>query len=599
MTEEYVLQTNRPTHTKVGHVLFHEPDPWGPLLEVFQENLDQGEGWAWFEGDVLRWLVGRLLLKIDVDSHNVTADLCVAADVSVTAAGLEILDALNRAAAGWLWRLDEDGSVHCTCIAPADAKQWWWIEFFRDALAQMSACAELAADEVAKAFEGTVVVGAHPERGPRPQLDGWVDGVTLGNRDLSASLDLFVTGLEYGRAKGALDYLVGEDRAIVQTPLFLYAGLASDLSLALARVWHPLWGWGWLRATVIEADVDSSRDARTIASQLTQERVRQSSGDAIIGAWTWVEDLGFVEASFVPAMLCEQIVDQCDGTIGEIMALMTASPARRDAALASMQLLRATDGVTEPSSYLNLDELKSGLWSFLLQVDRPLTDPAKFDDPSWLAPKQELVCSMGIFNPSGPTVASLEVGWNPKGRWSLYYVLRHTILPRIVLLASGEGEEQLLSTVADAFGQRYEETLGWGVDWLDIQTRSGAVLAGMASFATTVDPDELARRTASLRRDPDDPWARLANERDNPVEIGSFGVQDWLDAITDPVVIAGHQLFIRSPWEGGLVWAQADHDPSAAQDKADAVTTHRRQRALDDYYFRDQQPPLVRPPGLA
>ncbi len=597
MADDYELKTNRPTHTKVGHVLFYEEDPWRPLLEVYRDNLDQEDGWAWFVGNRLHWLVGRLLLTVSVDAGSVRADIAVVGNASVTDDGLTLLDELNRSSAGWAWWID-GSTVRCGAVVPADAKQWWWLELLRDAVPRMAACAELAADDVAAAFGGAVIADEHPQRGRRPGVDGWVDGVVLGSRDLSASLDLFITGLEYGRAKAALDFLVGEDRAVVQTPLFVYAGLATDVSLVVSRVWHPLWGWGWLRTAVLEVGVGADVDLRPIAADLTSDAIRNPIGDAVIGAWSWVDGLGFAQVAFIPAMLAEQVVDQCDGTTGEVLALMAAAPDRRTAVMEALRSARADERVDEASSYLDLDELKFGIWSIQLRTYRSVAEPALAADPEWLTPKHELVCSMGIFNPSGPTIASLEVSWGSEGDWELFYILRHTILPRIVSLGTGTGDVALGSAITTAFAERYEETLGWGLDWLDIQTRGDAVVSGMEGFAATVDPADLARRTASLRRDPDDPWSRLTNERDNPIESADFTIGDWIDTITHPLVIAGHQLFIRSAWEGGLVWARTSGDPAGSQGAADEVTTRRRQRALDDWYYRQQQGPLVHPPGI-
>jgi hypothetical protein len=216
------------------------------------------------------------------------------------------------------------------------------------------------------------------------------------------------------------------------------------------------------------------------------------------------------------------------------------------------------------------------------------------DEPAWLVPRHELICSMGIFNPSGPTVASLEASWKSGEDWSLYLVIRHTVTPRITLLAEGTGGHELDTAISEAFPQEVGETLGGGIEWLATNGRPDAVRRGLLALTRALDPNELAGRAASLLRDPDDPWLRLSAERDDPITEPDVDADSWIDAITHPVVIAGHQLFIRSAWEGALSFAQGDI--GSAQARADSVTFRRRQRVLDDHAYRGAHP-LVLPPG--
>jgi hypothetical protein len=351
--EGYILRTNRPVDSTVGKAL-NSTDPWTAMLNVLRDNLDQGEGWAWNEDGGIRWLVGRTLLTVDLVNDRLVADIRVARTGPEALAPTGLLTQLNLAAGGWAWWIDDERCVHCSIVVPADVKEWWWLQLLYDQVGLMAAAAELAADDVAAVSAGHVIHATHPVRGHREQHDGWVDGLLLGSRDPSASLELFLTTLEYRRASDALAFLVGEDRAAVRLPLMLYAELRDDVSLILKRVWHPLFGWGWLRLALLEVDVSSDPVGLDLAQTLTARSCQNGSLNAVIGAWVWQPGLGLVQVGFVPALTAESITDHSEGGIGEVMALMTASPARQSAILDAAERVESEDGVREPPDRLDL-----------------------------------------------------------------------------------------------------------------------------------------------------------------------------------------------------------------------------------------------------
>ena len=70
----------------------------------------------------------------------------------------------------------------------------------------------------------------------------------LGARDLSASLDLWLTDAEIARMDAALDVICGCTRHHVGCSVPLEALVLDDDGdprLMLRRHWHPQQGWGW------------------------------------------------------------------------------------------------------------------------------------------------------------------------------------------------------------------------------------------------------------------------------------------------------------------------------------------------------------------
>ena len=102
-----------------------------------------------------------------------------------------LLNELNVNAAGWWWWIDHmNSSVHCSINCAVDTATWWWPNILMGVLPNYAATTEALANRLAMVGRGSVVQASHPEKGPRPELDGWILGTRLGERKPVASLDL-------------------------------------------------------------------------------------------------------------------------------------------------------------------------------------------------------------------------------------------------------------------------------------------------------------------------------------------------------------------------------------------------------------------------
>lgn len=213
------------------------------------------------------------------------------------------------------------------------------------------------------------------------------------------------------------------------------------------------------------------------------------------------------------------------------------------------------------------------------------TDQVPLQD--WTLPRQDIVCSWGIFNPMGPTVGSLEIAWSAAIDGlvcSLYHVLRHPHRPQIQLLGSVT-VDALPEFIEECLGATGPELLGSGPEWVDIFAFEEHVLAGLRAFAGSRTDEDWLSEAKRLTHFALYPWLRLDGE-EPPADAWPEGlplapVDAWVEAITNPVVVLGHGMFLRSAWEGAKAYRESNWDPKVAQSVADRAmpTVHERYSA--------------------
>lgn len=619
------IRTLRPLGGLVGSAVIDESYAVQRVLDVIESNLDGGEGWLVRRPGGLTWFPSRLSLDVSESHANghavLWSDVVVVRQVERVSPDLLVrLNDLNAHAAGWVYWFDSDQQViTSTMVCPVEQKAWWWCWALLLTHQHQVTVAESIADELAELAEGEVAVISHPERGVRLDVDGWIIGARLGAREPSASLDLFLTSLDYQMLLESLETLVAGftiDDLSIKTWCPLDLEIAAPDGRVLTRMhrhWHPEHGWGVQVPTVArvssdEADPGDFDSLVAMAARWNTDIV--SSGSAyLLGGWVAVRALGLVHQTFIPAVVLEHVAHDAQDSFGSVLALMAAHLAEAvlpmvPSDVPTSEIEAENEALRDATSRMQILLGPVG-WSYAHDREHQPTGIVPDRDGSeeqtdayWRVPRHLPVCSFGIFNPMGPTVSSLEVA-QIGDEWVLLFVLRNPFGPRIEEWgrADIDDESRLDILISNALAETEGGPMGPGPDWMDIFSHRSAVLDGISQFAQESDPETLAFEANALLHYYADPWARL-NKADGPIELTDRAIRDparfWINTITDPEVIAGHQLFIRSAWEGAK--AMVDSGFEAAQAVTDAQVNPVRSRVMGDYSFRGETGLLVQHP---
>jgi len=574
-------------------------DPGPALVDSILADLDSGDGWVSSSADLRSWYPGRLRIDFTLAPGptfpTLAVDVVVVRNASRQPAILNVLDDLNVHAAGWWWWIDPvSGDISASMRCVVKSEDWWWPQVIHEVLPWFATVTESVADRLALATDGGVAAAPHPQRGPREHVDEWITNCRMGQREPIAALDIWLSTLECNRLLSAVDTLAPGAGVHLGHPLAILVLDPDHTRVVLRRHWHPELGWGWQLASLPSLAADDRTEARNLAAELNFRQAKELHRNRL-GGWIALEGLGLVHQTFIPAFVAEGLLRDAGSNIGDVIALILETRERWN------DIIDAGGGGPEPGADA-LEELrrapvKSGPigFSYLAstaedQADEPLNP--------WLVPRHLPICTYGYFNPMGPTVNSLEAAMQPGGSWRLWHVLRHPLCPEITLV--GEGEE-LDDLIANAV--RDPEIVGSGPDWLEIHAYREAVMRGAYEYAASDDDTDWRAEADALVWFSSDPWARVSGPDEPPADASRWPTDAdpaacWVEAITDLDVIAGHQLYLRSAWEGAAAYAASEfEDPDAAQRVCNAVKEISRQRALADFHFRNDQLPFVKHPS--
>jgi hypothetical protein len=607
----YTIETRRLRVGPVGSALAADDIPAEQLAENIARALDQDDGWIHREGASWFWHPSRLAVELrcqrdPIGDPSLYIDTVVIDDADGTLGLFQWLNDLNVHSAGWWWWFDPTArTVHCSSSCAVRPMEWWWPSILLGVLPYVATVTESMADGLARVSNGTVHSFAHPGRGVRTSVDGWILGVRLGPREPTASLDLWLSDLELDRLDAALGVLCNGLAHRVQRPFEARIfDENNEPRVVLRRHWHPEVGWGWQLATfaglTTDADLAGVDDLGRVASCLNA--VQATDRLNRFGGWTSVSDLGLVHLTFIPAFEIEKLIVDAGPTIGDVAALMIDVGTRmRDVAraleLADPPQIRHCLVGDEAVAQLPLINWKAGPigWSYMDQepdcasASTPETGP----ENEWLAPRHLLICSFGIFNPMGPTVSSLEAAFTARrgveAYWRLFWVMRHPSAPEIEQLGAAPTPEALAELVIEALEVAEQGVFGSGPEWLDIHAMHDAVLAGAQRFAQVQSDVQWRAEADALVWYAHNPWARVS-EHQPPVESAwppeADSTECWIQAITDREVISGHQLYLRSAWEGAKAYRDSGWDPARAQSVADAIRRIAHERVEANSSFR-------------
>jgi hypothetical protein len=627
------IETHQLVHGPVGEALASPDRPAEQLVDNLLQDLDRGDGWIVTDKDGGTWFPGRLavdfrvtrvpeslpLLRVDTDVVRAEAE---------TNELLELLNELNVHAAGWWWWLDRPSrTVKCSMSAVVDPVAWWWPMVLSEVLPAYATATESMADRIAEVTHGAVRLAAHPERGLRPNLDGFVVNTRLGPRDMNASMDLWLSTLDYSTLKDALGAFYTPENVHLQTRLNAsIKDSQGQTRMFLRRHWHPEFGWGWQFSSlsgIATRDNAAVPELHRVASLMNMQQHAEAVGHNRFGGWVVIPPHGLTHLSFIPATVIAKVIDVAGSTAGQVAALMMDLQTRMD----DLDNLVATShpSLEGPLTMFNLTEEMADTELSMAHlkvgpVGWPYSEPRvqqRFQEgwrggavregedeaELWLLPRHMPICSFGIFNPVGPTVSSLELSYVvPKegdATWYLYCVLRHPFSPQITYLGAAPTSEDIDRLITNALSETDPDTgvFGSGPDWLDIFSNKEAVVEGARQFALRTPETDWRLEATALLVHRSTPWARVTegikgDEFDWPQEVGA--VEGWLNAVTHPDVIAGHQLFLRSAWEGAKAFLRSPESPQAAQTAMATVVEAGGARATADYEFRKLEGPWVK-----
>ena len=612
------FETVRPLHGLIGQVFADADRVPEQLLHSIAQGFDQGEGWVTVEPKKMTWNVGDLAVVVEVFSSEFEGQNQQYAEMTIEIVRdviqvdrqlLKAINQLNSQSAGWVVWIDEDErKILCSIRVPLNKSQWWWVTTLWRVIPLAITMAEANARWLSDLSGGTVAVCEHPTLGFRDVRDSWIDGVLLGQREPATSLGLMITSLDLAQIREVLESRDSFERVVLSWPMT--AALQDKWGATFAHLrehWHSEFGLGW-QFTSIESvtredafinDVPTEEELISVA-RMNEKLMTHRAALPVFGGWLAVSPFNFIRTWFLPAGVIEEIQVLSQSSFGTVAGLMFVSfeetYARQEGLEIKLEIDQHNEVFEDAVHTLNLNNgflVHSTLLSF---GDEDANDNSW---QMWLKPRHSLVCSFGIFNPVGPTVSSLELGLDGD-EWVLYWVMRHPHGPEIVEVGTtpvSEAPLRIPELIENCLAETHQGVLGSGCHWMDIRLPQYAVAVeqGLRRFASASHDTDWRAKCQKVVAGQCDPWATLElNDSDLPEIDITDEISLWIELVTDPNVIFGHQAFVRSAWEGSKHFAIANFD--TAQSTANSIMYGVRERLLDDFAFRESEGLLIQHP---
>ncbi len=609
------FQTVRPTSDPVA-VALSADDPRSAFLDLMRDRLGPGR-WAFPIDNGFAWVAYRLKHSIECFNNDdgvlvARSTFVLVENVTDVGQALNMVGYLNqRSFGGALWFDFGAGTICLTTVAHLDPRSWWNAYLFGSIVPRLVGICEHLAPRLADWVDAEVALAAHPEHGLRTDPDQFCGEHTMDTYVPEAGAGLWWSAREVLGFREVVDSLVSDGGGRIEWPVDPLPGtLLSDSMGTTARL--PM-GEGWLQATVGEADhpdlglglqvllslsvkfagtapdgVDEvqprSMDAMFVANELNRLVAVCCPAPLTLAGWTlWDNQLH--QATYVQPEVVRMLQSAAQPTVGEALGLLV-----RDL-IVNVDPLRFLLGHEDNADveWAHIEEVSwrgvgqnAGYKSLLvneaecvpraiegLPVNTLLSEPVDLDDELWALQSNHLVMTMGIFNPVGPSVGSIElaIDYNLQ-RGLLVERLRHPFSPSIRLWAvlDRDGFASL-----DDFVELLIERLPWSTfEWVRILDSDPAVASsverGLLRFIKRRDLD-LATEAQRLIDGMVNPWIRLDRQY---VPSGSLQEFDgdsadlWLEAVTHPAVVDSCLAHLRSAWEGAKAFVRDPNGPEAS-----------------------------------
>ena len=631
-------QTMRPSHPVVSALEAHT------FVGLMEGVLAPGE-WRVDTTNGFWWIPHRLRHDIEIVETEQDSDLsrwacrstfllCI--DVEDTENALNMCDYLNqRGLGGAAWFDLEQKSIFFTSTTNLDPVNWFTAFLFSQTVPRLVGLLENFAPTLADLVSGKVPDAVHPVHGRRSTPDQFLSESLLATEQPEATCGLWWSPREIRAFRRAMRFRLQQDGdfelADQIDPDDYDKDATSSSNLELEVIWstpdsdswtslsvgegrHPEYGFGleFILTTSLLFGEDLGQNptpesdsmTKLVANTLNAHQAITCAAPIGLGAWmSWRGQL--VHETFLYPQLVSVLQTLAGEHVGEVVALLAIMCTRHEATLlktlegirlfagdpANVSDQRWNGVVQNAGSYPifgSSDELFREMYS-TYPLNR-LIEPVELDQNGFKLATQTTFASMGIFNPSGPTVGSIEIAINYRlGTALLLERVRHPHHPSVCVHAvlDQSGFADIDRLLEEMIGQ-----LQWGspFEWFDTKHSSekdvAAMRRGLRAFAQAHSDEDYASRAIALVETCDDPWLRVdhgfepssaAGPDEDPIEL-------WIYAISHAANIDNHCAFIRSAWEGatayvsGLRRGSPDDAASEAQAEADRYRLNTLQR---------------------
>jgi len=619
-----MTDTYRASRGWVAEVFASEDGVGERCLDALADLLDGQEGWIVRETGRLTWFFGVLAAEFAYHAYDdptdpvpnyLSMEIEMVRNVEVLDSdAFEYINSLNGQSAGWVVWIDSNThSIKLSSRIPLHQSHWWWLDILGSTVPLAAAVALANAYVLPVWTKGEPAIVEHPLRGLREVEDEWLTEARQGIKDPAAIIGPPMTGYEVDCFRETLEQIPRVSSVEVNWSLESRVFMEHGVMVSqLFETWHNEFGFGWklvsLPPAARLADVRTDdHDARlVVAAEMNEDMLASNNSIPILGGWVEIEDFDIVRSMFIPARAIEWVAVNARSSLGavagQIQRWFEASIFRPEIEFVDADTVDEFNDAFYSTARSALDDFPRPRWStcfdpFSLSASEAEHGP---EDP-WLAPRHMPVCTFGFFHPKDPVVVSLEYEFTLEG-CRLYEVVRNPFNPSIRQLGVCPIEEvdsQMRTMIEEALATSVDGPLDIGPDWFVVNTHffEAAAMAGLRRFAAQQPPAVLTSYCQRILASENDPWT-LANQEDNPQLPLPAGEVDalWVELITKPDVVFGHQFFLRSVWEGAKAFAETDGDADKTGDHINDFLGIATERLAIDMAYRDDEGFLIQHP---